>query len=160
MAILVTSPEFKKAEYIPQKFTGEGDDISPPIEWGHIPEQAKSLAMVMDDPDAPSGNFTHWLIYNIPPGSNGLPEGVSPEDRLPDGSMQGRNSAGSSGYYGPYPPLGSRHRYNFSLYALDEKLDLKPGMSREQLLKAMDGHIIDQGRLTGIYARTPRTPFG
>jgi Raf kinase inhibitor-like YbhB/YbcL family protein len=114
----------------------------------------------MDDPDAPSGTFTHWVIFNIPADSNGLPEAVVSEPQLPDGSLQGRNSAGGIGYYGPYPPAGSRHRYYFTLYALDEKLSLRAGASKEYLLKDIGGHTLDQGRLLGIYQRTPGFPMG
>jgi len=159
MAILVSSPEFKKAERIPPKFTGDGEDISPRLEWSNVPEKAKTLVMIMEDPDAPAGTFAHWVIYNIPASSRGLPEDVPDQPRLADGSMQGRNSAGGIGYHGPYPPMGSKHRYYFSLYALDDTLNLGPGASREQVLKALDGHIIDQGRLLGIFQRSPIMPM-
>jgi Raf kinase inhibitor-like YbhB/YbcL family protein len=160
MSISITSPEFKKGEKIPPRFTGDGDNISPRLEWSNIPENTKSLALIMDDPDAPGGTFVHWVIFNMPADSTGLPEAAACEPQLPDGSLQGRNSAGGTGYYGPYPPAGSRHRYYFSLYALDEKLDLKVRSSKEQLVKAMEGHILDQGRLFGIYQRTAGFPMG
>lgn len=160
MSISITSPEFNKGEKIPPRFTGDGDNISPRLEWSNIPENTRSLALIMDDPDAPGGTFVHWIIFNIPADSPGLPEAVASEPQLPDGSIQGRNSASGIGYYGPYPPAGSRHRYYFSLYALDEKLDLKAMASKEQLVKAMEGHILDQGRLFGIYQRTTGFPMG
>ena len=159
MTIAISSPEFKKAEKIPAKFTGDGQGISPRLEWSGFPEQTQSLALIMDDPDAPGGTFTHWVIFNIPAEKPGLPEAVPNEPRLPDGSLQGRNDSGGVGYYGPYPPIGSRHRYNFTLYALDRKLGLKAGASKEQLLKAMEGHILDQGRLFGVYQRMPNFPM-
>jgi hypothetical protein len=159
MTLSVSSPEFKKAEKIPVKFSGDGQGVSPRIEWSGIPEKAQSLALIMDDPDAPGGTFSHWVIFNIPAGSKGLPEAVPSQPRLPDGSFQGKNSAGSIGYYGPYPPMGTRHRYYFSLYALDKKLELGSGISREQLLKVMEGRILDQGRLLGIYQRMPNLPM-
>jgi len=160
MSISISSPEFNKGEKIPPKFTGDGDNISPRLEWSNIPEKAKSLALIMDDPDAPSGTFTHWVIFNIPADSPGLPEAIANESQLPDGSLQGINSAGGIGYYGPYPPAGSRHRYYFTIYALDEKPDLKARASKERLLKAIEGHIIDQGRLFGVYQRKSGFPMG
>ena len=153
MTLSISSPEFKNEEKMPPKFTGDGKNVSPRLEWSGIPEQARSLALITDDPDAPGGTFTHWVIFNLPAESPGLPEAVPNQPRLPDGSLQGRNDSGGVGYYGPYPPRGSRHRYNFTLYALDKKLDLKAGASKEQLLGAMEGHILDQGRLFGVYQR-------
>ncbi len=160
MSIFISSPEFKKGENIPPRFTGDGDNISPRLEWGNVPEKTSSLALIMDDPDAPGGTFTHWVIFNIPADSPGLPEAVASELQLPDGSLQGRNSTGGIGYYGPYPPAGNRHRYYFALYALDEKPDLKARASKEHLLKAMEGHILDRGRLFGVYQRMPNFPMG
>lgn len=160
MSIFVTSPDFDKGGYIPSRFTGDGDNISPSIEWDNIPEKAESLALIMDDPDAPGGTFVHWVIFNIPAGSNGLPEAIACEPQLADGSIQGRNSNGGIGYYGPYPPAGNRHRYYFSVYALDKKLELKAGTSKEQLLKTIEEHILDCGRLFGVYQRGSGFPMG
>ncbi|HEX78939.1 MAG TPA: YbhB/YbcL family Raf kinase inhibitor-like protein [Dehalococcoidia bacterium] len=160
MSIFVSSPEFDKGKSIPPRFTGDGDNISPRLEWSNIPDNTVSLALIMDDPDAPSGTFTHWVMFNMPADSTGLLEAVACEPCLPDGSLQGRNSAGGIGYYGPYPPAGSRHRYYFTIYALDIKPNLKTGASRDQLLKAMEGHILDSGRIMGLYQRTPGFPMG
>ena len=160
MSIFISSPEFKKGEKIPPRFTGDGDNVSPRLEWSNVPENAKYLALIVDDPDAPGGTFTHWVVFNIPADNTGLPEAVANNPQLHDGTLQGRNSAGGIGYYGPYPPAGNRHRYYFSLYALDTKPDLRAGASKEQLLKAMEGHILDQGRLFGVYQRMPNFPIG
>ncbi len=153
MTLSISSPSFKEGEKIPAKYTCQGQDISPQLTCSGVPEHTKSLALIMDDPDAPGGTFTHWVIFNIPPNSSGLPEAVPTEPQLPDGSQQGRNDPGKIGYNGPFPPPGRPHHYRFTLYALDKKLDLKAGASKEQLLRAMEGHIIEQGRLTGIFQR-------
>jgi Raf kinase inhibitor-like YbhB/YbcL family protein len=154
--LIISSPEFKNNEFIPAKFTGDGRGISPAIEWTDLPENTKSLALIMDDPDAPSGLFTHWIIFNISPDRKGLPEAVPNKPRLDDGSLQGENTAGSIGYYGPYPPPGPPHRYQFHLYALDRMINAKPGASRKQVLEAMQGHVIESTCLTGIYQRGRR----
>ncbi len=159
MAINVSSPAFGHGERIPLQFSGEGEDISPPLEWSNIPDKAKSLALLMEDPDAPGGTFVHWVIFNIPAESKGLPEAVPDKPRLDDGSVQGRNTAGGIGYYGPLPPMGTRHRYYFTVYALDNMLGLGPGATREQVLKAIEGHVLDKGRLLGLYQRMPNIPL-
>ncbi len=151
--LTISSPDFKNDEVMPSKFTGEGEGISPALEWTGVPENTKSLALIMDDPDAPSGLFTHWIIFNIPVVSNGLPKAIPTNPKLDDGSIQGENTHGSIGYYGPFPPIGPRHRYQFHLYALDEKLTIKAGVSRKQALEAIEGHIIESACLTGIYQR-------
>lgn len=160
MSIFVTSPDFNKGESIPPRFTGDGDNVSPNIKWDNIPEKAESLALIMEDPDAPSGTFVHWVIFNIPADSTGLPEAITCEPQLADGSIQGRNSSGGIGYYGPYPPPGNRHRYYFTVYALDKRLDLKAGTSKEQFIKTIEGHTLDRGRLFGIYQRGSGFPMG
>jgi Raf kinase inhibitor-like YbhB/YbcL family protein len=151
--LTISSPEFKNNESIPSKFTGYGKDVSPPLVWSNIPANAKSLALILDDPDAPSGLFTHWIIFNIPSDSKELKEAIPNTSKLSDGSLQGESSFGSIGYHGPLPPPGPRHRYQFTIYALDQKLNIKAGSSRQRLLQAMEGHIIEQSRLTGIYQR-------
>jgi Raf kinase inhibitor-like YbhB/YbcL family protein len=107
----------------------------------------------MDDPDAPVGVFTHWVLFNLPAATTGLPEAVPTQAQLQDGSLQGKNDFGRTGYGGPCPPSGRPHRYQFTLYALDQTLDLKAGASKKQVLDAMQGHILAQGRLTGTYQR-------
>jgi Raf kinase inhibitor-like YbhB/YbcL family protein len=151
--LTIFSPDFKNNEMLPVRFTGEGQDISPALEWADIPPNTASIAIIMDDPDAPSGLFTHWIIYNIPGESKGLPRAVPNKPELIDGSLQGKNSAGTLGYYGPYPPPGVPHRYQFHLYALDILINAKPGASRKEVLEGMQGHIIMSAMLTGIYQR-------
>ena len=147
------SPSFQEGAKIPRKYTCEGWDFSPPLEWNDVSDKAQSLALLMDDPDAPSGVFTHWILFNLPPNSRELLEGVSPVPRLPSGTLQGKNDFGKFGYGGPCPPPGSPHHYRFTLYALDQQLEIEAGASKKQLLKAIDGHILIQSRLTGTYQR-------
>jgi Raf kinase inhibitor-like YbhB/YbcL family protein len=152
MTIELTSTAFNAGEAIPAIYTCDGDDISPPLQWQNLPEGTGSLALIMDDPDAPRGTWVHWVLYNIPPSTGELPENVAPADSLPGGGSQGRSSWNRVGYGGPCPP-GGTHRYFFKLYALDAELDLAPGATKEQLLAAMEGHILAQGELVGTYAR-------
>lgn len=114
----VSSTAFQDGESIPDKYTCQGQDISPPLAWGEPPVGTQSLSLVMDDPDAPLGVFTHWVIFNIPPASRELAEAVPAQPQLPDGSLQGKNNFGKTGYGGPCPPSGSPHRYQFTIYAL------------------------------------------
>ena len=153
MAFELKSSAFKNGESIPARYTGTGENISPPLEWSGSPEGTRSFALISDDPDAPMGTWVHWIVYDIPPDKNNLPEGVSKEKVLHDGSKQGRTSFLKIGYGGPYPPRGPAHRYFFKLYALDTKLDLKPGATKKILLKAMEGHIIEKVELMGRFQR-------
>ena len=137
---------------IPSRYTCDGENISPPLSWDGVPGEAKSLALICDDPDAPSKVWTHWVIFNIPPDSSGLEENVPDAGRLPDGSVQGYNDSGTLGYRGPCPPSGV-HRYFFRLYALDAVLDLEPGASKEDVLEAMKGHVLRQAKIIGLYRR-------
>jgi Raf kinase inhibitor-like YbhB/YbcL family protein len=147
-----TSTAFKEGEMIPQKYTCDGQNISPPLKWGSASAQTKSFALIVDDPDAPAGIWVHWVIFNIPPATTGLPENVPTIDSLPDGSMQGKNDSREIGYDGPCPP-GGTHRYYFKLYALDTMLKLSSGSTKTDLLKAMEGHIVAQVQLMGRYSR-------
>jgi Raf kinase inhibitor-like YbhB/YbcL family protein len=149
----VTSPAFKDNEWIPAKYTADGDDMSPPLKWTDIPEGVTQYALIVEDPDAPRGTFTHWVIYGIPGSYDHLDDGVSQVEELDNGAMQGLNTHGKPGYMGPSPPKGKPHRYIFTLYALDAKLDLPAGITKEDLEKAMQGHIISEGKLTGLYGR-------
>ena len=142
----VTSSAFKEGAEIPSKFTCDGADTSPPLQIADIPSEAKSLALVVDDPDAPSGLFTHWLVWNIPPQTSSVREGSAPK------GVQGTNDFGKSGYGGPCPPSGT-HRYYFKVFALDRELDLPFGAKRGQLDAAMKGHVVAQGDLIGRYSR-------
>jgi len=148
----IESPSFKDGDFIPAKYTCDGSDISPPLDWSGIPEKAKSLALISDDPDAPMGTWVHWVIYNIPPDEKGLPEGLPPEKTLPNRARQGVNDFRKIGYGGPCPP-GGTHRYFFKLYALDKVLELGPGITKKKLLDAMEGHIIAEAQLIGRYKR-------
>ncbi len=153
MALTVSSSAFQEGDKIPAKYTCEGQDVSPPLAWSEPPAGTRSLALIVDDPDAPGGVFTHWLLFNIPPDSRELPEAVPTQAELASGALQGKTDFGRTGYGGPCPPPGRPHRYQFTLYALDQPLDLEGGASKKQLLSAMEGHILTQGQLTGTYQR-------
>jgi Raf kinase inhibitor-like YbhB/YbcL family protein len=137
---------------IPKQYTCEGSDVSPALTWS-APQGVQSFALITDDPDAPVGTFTHWLIYDIPAESRGLPEGVPKSEQLPDGTRQGQNGFHKIGYNGPCPPPGKTHRYFFKLYALDTKLGLKPGASRQELESALKDHVLATAELMGTYKR-------
>lgn len=148
------SPAFKTGEKIPDEYTCTGQNASPKIIWGDIPESAKSLVLIAEDPDAPVGIWTHWLAYNIPTKSHGMPAGLPPLKKLEDGTLQGKNDFRKIGYGGPCPPQGhGPHRYFFRLYALDNILSLNPGAEREELERAMEGHIIDKAEIMGKFMR-------
>jgi len=138
------SPEFKHNQMIPKKFTCQGQDINPALEITDIPEGAKTLVLISDDPDAPGGTWDHWIVFNISPAA-----GIK-EDSVP--GTQGKNSWGRSEYGGPCPPSGT-HRYFFKLYALDTMLDLPKGASKAQVERAMEGHILDEAELIGLYKK-------
>ncbi len=152
MAMSMSSEAFKAGESIPSKYTCDGQNISPALEWGEVPSSVQSLALIMDDPDAPSGTFVHWVYYDLPESLRGLPENVPADEHPSSGGAQGKNGAGRTGYMGPCPPSGT-HRYFFHLYALDTKLDAAPGLTKDQLLQSMQGHIVAQGELMGVYKR-------
>jgi Raf kinase inhibitor-like YbhB/YbcL family protein len=152
MSLGLTSPAFQQGSPIPVAYSCRGRDVSPALIWGEPPAGTKSLALIMDDPDAPMGTWVHWVIYNIPASARGLPEAVPAGPQLKDGSLQGKNSGGQNGYNGPCPPSGT-HRYFFKLYALDTALTLSSGASKDQLLKAMQGHILAQAELMGTFSK-------
>ena len=152
MTLKLTSTAFDEGGMIPAKYTCDGENVSPPLAWSGVPEAAKSLALVADDPDAPGGTWTHWVIYQIPATEKGLPENVPARDTLDDGARQGKNDFKKTGYGGPCPPSGT-HRYFFKLYALDTDPNLPPGATKDQLLKATEGHVVAQGQLMGRYKR-------
>ena len=157
MAMILKSPVFEHQGDIPSKYTCEGEDMSPPLEWSGIPENAKSLALVVDDPDAPDPKapkrvWVHWVLYNLPAKSEGLPEGLQRID-LPKGSIEGTNDWGRLGYGGPCPPIG-RHRYFHKLYALDRMLPDKGNLTKQQLEESMRGHVLAQAELVGTYQKT------
>ena len=150
--VWLPSPVFAAGQPIPARFTCDGEDISPALEWSGVPASAKSLALICDDPDAPAGTWVHWVVYNLPADDMGLIENTPATDKLTGGGLQGKNDFGKIGYGGPCPPSGT-HRYFFKLYTLDTELDLKPGATKSDLLKAMEGHIVAQGELMGTYSR-------
>jgi hypothetical protein len=153
MDISVRSTAFLEGETIPQKYTCDGEDISPPLAWQDVPEGAKSLALIADDPDAPVGTWVHWVLYDLPASEKGLPEGVPVNQMIAGSGAQGSNSSRKNGYSGPCPPGGAPHRYYFKLYVLDVELGLAPGATKADLEKAMQGHILAQGQLMGRYGR-------
>ncbi len=152
MSVQLSSPAFEDGNTIPQKYSCDGDDISPALNWSELPGQTESIALIMDDPDAPVGSWIHWVLYDLPGGRTEIPENVPKSGQLPGGGTQGNNSWRRSGYGGPCPP-GGTHRYFFKIYALDALLDVAPGATKEELLQAMEGHILDQGQLMGTYSR-------
>jgi len=144
-------------DVLPIRHTCEGKDLSPPLTWGDPPEGTQSLALICDDPDASNGGWVHWLLYDLPPQTRGLPAGVETDPELADGSRQGRNGFGRLGYAGPCPPPGrGPHRYFFTLYALDARLGLRPAVSRDELLAAMEGHVLAQAELMVRFERGTR----
>jgi Raf kinase inhibitor-like YbhB/YbcL family protein len=154
MPIVVKSPAFDEDRPIPVKYTGDGADVSPPLTWSGVPRGTRSLVVLCEDPDAPRGTWTHWVVFNLPPESRELPEGTPAQPTLPGGAVQGTNDFGKIGYGGPAPPPGKPHRYYFKLTALNTTLDLKPGAKRSEVLAAMDGHVLAEGWLMGTYRRT------
>ena len=152
MEIKITSSVFDEGGMIPSKYTCQGEDVSPPLAWTSVPGGTKTLALICDDPDAPMGTWVHWVLFNLPANITDLPESVPPKKILENGAKQGTNDFRKIGYGGPCPP-GGTHRYFFKLYALDTELNLEPGITKAQLLKAMEGHILAQGQLMGKYRR-------
>lgn len=153
MALSLSSSDFEIGSTIPKNFTCDGADVSPELSWSDAPRGIQTFALIMDDPDAPSGTWTHWAIYNLAADTNSTPQNVNKIDQLPDGAMQGRNDFRKIGYGGPCPPPGKPHRYFFRLYALDTKLSLKPGASRQEVEQAIKGHVLGQAELMGKYGR-------
>jgi Raf kinase inhibitor-like YbhB/YbcL family protein len=154
--ISISSQAFQDGARIPVKYTCEGLNISPPLQWANTMQGIKSYALILEDPDTSYGTLTHWIVFNISPDSNNLPEGVPIQTGNQDTFSQGNNSFGKTGYDGPCPPLGQSHRYVFSLYALDTMLSqLKAGASKSDVLEAMRGHILASERLTGIFGQSP-----
>ncbi len=143
----IYSDAFEENQHIPKKYTCDGQGVSPPLRITNIPGEAESLVLIADDPDAPNGLFTHWLIWNIPADTN-----LIEEDSVPEGGLQGANSGGKIGYFPPCPPEGT-HRYFFRIYALDTNLDAEIGAERNKLEQLIDGHILDQVELIGLYSR-------
>ena len=152
MTIKVTSSAFVDSNMIPAKYTCQGQDISPPLKWEAVPEGTISIALICDDPDAPMGTWDHWLLFNIPASESEIQEGVPAQAELTNGARHGKNSWRRKDYGGPCPP-GGTHRYFFKFYALDTLLDLESGVSKQELMKAMQGHILAQAELMGKFKR-------
>ena len=149
----IESAAFKEGAGIPARFTCEGEDVSPPLAWTVPPRNARSLVLIVDDPDAPAGVWTHWVVYNLPAQTRAMVENTPKQGELPGGGLQGRNSFGRIGYGGPCPPPGRAHRYFFRLYALDTLLKPAPGASRQDVLAAAKGHIVGEAQLMGRFKR-------
>lgn len=152
VTIKVTSPAFEPGGMIPEKYTGDGENVSPPLALDNVPEAAQSLALICDDPDAPAGGWVHWVMFNIPAGLREIPEDIGPDKRVAGMGIQGRNDFGRIGYGGPMPPSGT-HRYFFRVYALDIILSPEPAPGKALLLKLMEGHVLARGELMGRYGR-------
>ncbi len=151
--IQLSTNSFTPGGTIPKTFTCSGTDESPELNWSAVPAEAKSLALIVDDPDAPLGTWNHWLLYDIPPSIRDLPENQPRTAQLASGALQGKNDFGKVGYNGPCPPPGKPHRYFFRLFALDAKLNLKAGADRRTLDRAMHGHVIAEGEVMGTFGR-------
>jgi len=166
LTIQLSSPAFPEGGMIPKTFTCDGSDRSPPLEWSGVPTSARALALICDDPDAPGGTWSHWVVFNLPPQIKAIREGVPADESIPEASTegsqpgveklpkarQGKNDFGKTGYGGPCPPSGT-HRYFFRLYALDTRLELGPTATRAEVFKAIERHILAEGRLAGKYQR-------
>jgi Raf kinase inhibitor-like YbhB/YbcL family protein len=153
MSLTISSPNFTNGGAIPKKHTCDGADVSPQLTWSDPPAGTNSWALLADDPDAPVGNWNHWTIWNLPTNLRSLPEGLSKNARLSDGSEQGMNDFHKSGYNGPCPPAGKPHRYFFKLFALDAKLNLNSGAGKPALEGAMKGHVLAKAECMGTYKR-------
>ena len=148
----LSSVAFKNGASIPKQYTCDGPNISPPLQWAGIPDNSRSLAVLVDDPDAARGNWVHWILFNIPPQTAELTENIRKTRTIPNGARQGTNDFREIGYGGPCPP-GGKHRYFFRLFALDTELNLDPGSSRTDLERSMAGHILAETQLMGTYQR-------
>jgi Raf kinase inhibitor-like YbhB/YbcL family protein len=153
MDFVLTSNAFKEGEPIPARYSCEGENLSPFLTWMGVPDGTVSFTLIVDDPDAPSGLFTHWVLFNIPLNISELEEGAGNQVQTAIGALHGKNDMNKNMYGGPCPPSGKPHRYQFSLYALDTTLDLAEGVSRKQTLEAIEGHVLALSTLTGTFKR-------
>lgn len=143
----VVSPVFRNGATIPPQYTCKGQNVNPPLNIFNVPKKTQSLTLIMHDPDAPGGDYLHWLLWDIPPGTESIPV-----NDVPVGAVRGKNGGGSTGYTGPCPPAGTgKHRYMFDFYALDTTLDLPTNSTLDDVLKAQDGHVIEQCQLMGLF---------
>jgi Raf kinase inhibitor-like YbhB/YbcL family protein len=148
----LTSTAFQDSGMIPKKYTCDGENVSPPLEWSGVPQTTKSLALICEDPDAPGKTWVHWVVFDLPASRTSLPENVPPQETIAGGGKQGMNDFKKIGYGGPCPPSGT-HRYFFKIYAVDAELNLDGQTTKDQLLQAMKDHILGQGELMGRYKR-------
>jgi Raf kinase inhibitor-like YbhB/YbcL family protein len=153
-SLTVSSSSFPSGGEIPKRFTCDGDDASPQLAWTGAPAGTQSFLLIADDPDAPGGTWTHWVLYDLPATTSALSEAMPKAEQLPDGSRQGRNDFRKIGYNGPCPPPGKPHRYYFRIYALDRKISVKAGAARNEVEKAIAGHVQAQGEFIGTYRRS------
>jgi Raf kinase inhibitor-like YbhB/YbcL family protein len=157
MSLSISSAAFASGKPIPRRHTGDGEDLSPSLSWSGVPPSARELALIVDDPDAPTPEpWVHWIIYKLPVTTEGIAEGVPPVARptFPAAAVQGKNSWGALGYRGPAPPKGHGvHRYFFKLYALDKALNVSDTLDKPRLIRAMEGHIVAEGEMIGTYVR-------
>jgi hypothetical protein len=154
MPLHISSPAFKEGGNIPSRYTEDGQNISPGLNWTGAPPNTSSFILILHDPDAPvAGGFTHWVIFNLSPETRALPEGLVRREHMDNGAVQGKNDDGAAGYMGPAPPPGKPHHYHFRLYAIDKQLTLSPGAGGKQVLEAARGHVLDEAELTGLYQR-------
>jgi Raf kinase inhibitor-like YbhB/YbcL family protein len=152
MTYQLESSAFSHGDPIPKVYSCDGENVSPPLTWGEPPAGAEALVLIMDDPDAPSGDFVHWVLYGLPAQAGSLPQGVAAEENRSDGSRHGTNGRGQLGYTGPCPP-GGTHRYFFRLHAVDGQVDLPAGQSKQAILRYIEGHILATAELMGTYSR-------
>ena len=151
-ALSVTS-SFSNGQPVPKEYSGQGADHSPPLRWSPAPSNTKSIAVVCLDPDAPGGTWYHWFLYNLSPTAISLGENVPKAETITGGAMQGINDFKKVGYNGPMPPWGQKHRYEYRVFALDQMLPLKPGARKDEILRAINGHVVAQGAVTGSFQR-------
>jgi Raf kinase inhibitor-like YbhB/YbcL family protein len=151
--LVLASSAFEPGSHIPQKYTCDGEDVSPELSWEGMPEETETFALIVDDPDAPGRVFTHWVVYNIPGSITGFEEGMSAFEIVKTGACQGKNDFGQTGYGGPCPPPGKAHHYHFRLYAVDGLLDLPSGVAKNTVLNAMKGHVLAETEIVGLYKR-------
>ena len=152
MEMKVTSKAFQEGGMIPKEYSYDDANMSPPLAWESVPDKTKSLALIVDDPDAPGKTWVHWVVFNIPASVRELPAKIPAQETIAGGGKQGTNDFGKVGYGGPRPPSGT-HRYYFKLYALDTELTLDSSATKDQLLKAMQGHVLGEGQLIGKYQK-------
>ena len=153
MSLQVSTNAFAPGGIIPKKFACSGEDVSPGLAWTVAPSGTQSILLIVDDPDAPAGTWTHWLVYDLPPAVHELPEGVPHTPDLKIGGHQGKNDFGKTGYNGPCPPPGKPHHYYFRVFALDRRLNLPAGAGRKAIDREMRGHVLAEGEVMGSFGR-------